>query len=147
MSKEQINPIDDDHITENPHSLEYPHHRGSIVVKPEDRGKQKGLALSAMEQQTDQQLLLIKEQMELLAAQAQKIQRRKEVSEFIYQAEIRFTPIIAHSYFLYQRDNGRHLLSMIAPNQWGRKGCEYEFVSKVTLLADRTWDVDEQYNV
>jgi hypothetical protein len=39
MPEEFQNPIDPDKITENPHSLEYPHHAGSALIKPEDKGK------------------------------------------------------------------------------------------------------------
>lgn len=139
------NPIDDDHITENPHNLEYPHHRGSQIVKKEDKGKIKGLAISAMEEQTDQQLKQIKEQMELLAEQAKKIQFRKQVSEQIYLAEMRFTPIISHTYYLYERDNGKCLLSLISKNAWGKNGCPYNYIATVKLLADHTWEILEGY--
>ena len=99
------NPIDADKITENPNNLMYPHHVGSAIVKPEDQGKLKGRALSAMEQQTDLQLSQIYEQMQLLADQAKKIQDRKDISEWIYGAEMRFEPLISHVYHLYQRDS------------------------------------------
>lgn len=135
------NPIDVDKITETPNTLVYPHHVGSAIVRPEDQGKLKGRALSAMEQQTDQQLSQIYEQMQLLADQAKKIQDRKEISEWIYGAEMRFEPLISHVYHLYQRDSGIYLLSMIAPNQWGRSSNHLEFVATVKLLADHTWDV------
>lgn len=138
------NPIDVDKITETPNTLVYPHHVGSAIVKPEDQGKLKGRALSAMEQQTDQQLSQIYEQMQLLADQAKKIQDRKEISEWIYGAEMRFEPLISHVYYLYQRDSGIYLLSMIAPNHWGRSGNHLEFVATVKLLADHTWDVLEK---
>lgn len=138
------NPIDDDNITENPHSIEYPHHRGSQIVKPEDQGRKKGLALNAMEHQTDIQLLQIKEQMELLAKQAQHIQDRKAISEQIYLAEMRFTPLINHVYHLYQRDEGATLLSLIGKDSWGRKGCPFQFIATVRLLADHTWDILEK---
>ena len=78
-----LNPIDDDHITENPSGLEYPHHRGSAIVKAEDKGKIKGRALAAMEQQTTRQMDQIQEQIELLAKQAKKLQSRVEISETI----------------------------------------------------------------
>jgi len=141
MSKE--NPIDKDKITDKPNTLIYPHHVGSPVIKPEDKGKLKGRALAAMEQQTDQQLDQIKEQMQLLAEQASKIQQRKEVSEQIYTADFRFEPLINHTYFLYRRESLKTLLSMVPPDQWGRKGCPYEFVASVKLLADHTWEVLE----
>ena len=140
-NKEFINPIDKDKITENPHSLEYAHHAGSALIKPEDQGKIKGRALSAMEHQTDMQLNQIYEQMQLLADQAKKLQDRKNISEFIYTAEMRFEPLINHTYHLYQKENGSYLLSLIAPEQWGRSGAAFAWVATVKLLADHTWDV------
>ncbi len=139
--KDFINPIDPDKITETPSTLLYPHHVGSAIVKPEDQGKLKGRALSAMDQQTDQQLSQIYEQMQLLAQQANKIQERKAISERIYMAEMRFEPLISHVYHLYTRDNSSYLLSMVAPEQWGRSGSKLTFVATVKLLADHTWEV------
>lgn len=143
MSEEEKkkNPIDPDKVAENPHSLEYGHTVGSAVIKPEDKGKIKGRALSAMEHQTDQQLGQIQEQIQLLADQAKKIQRRKNISERIYMAEIRFEPLINHTYHLYETDDYKHLLSMIAPDQWGRSKNSYTYIATVKLLADHTWEV------
>lgn len=145
MSKQNpeafINPIDIDKITENPHSLTYGHHVGSAIIKPEDQGKIKGRAVSAMDFQTDQQLGQIYEQMKLLAEQAKKIQERKIISERIYLAEMRFEPIINHTYHLYQRDNGVHLLSLVSPENWGRSKNKLEFIATVKLLADHTWEI------
>lgn len=143
-NKEFINPIDPDKITENPHSLEYAHHAGSALIKPEDQGKLKGRALEAMDHQTDMQLNQIYEQMQLLAEQAKKLNARKQVSEFIYQAEMRFEPFINHTYHLYQRDNKTYVLSLVGPNQWGRTKQKFEFIATVKLLADHTWDILEQ---
>jgi hypothetical protein len=138
------NPIDPDKTSEKPHSLSYPHHVGSAIVKPEDQGKIKGLAVSAMEHQTDMQLHQIYEQMQLLAEQAKKLNDRKKISEFIYNAEMRFEPIINHIYHLYQSENGKHLLSLIAPSQWGKSKNTYLFVATLRLLADHTWDILEK---
>lgn len=147
MSKDKSdfkNPIDPDKITENPHSLAYPHHAGSALVKPEDQGKIKSRALSAMDHQTDMQLGQIYEQMQLLAVQAKKLQDRKLISEKIYGAEMRFEPLINHTYHLYQKENQTYLLSLIAPNQWGRSKKSFEYVATVRLLADHTWDILEK---
>ncbi|MCE2713509.1 MAG: DUF2452 domain-containing protein [Flavobacteriia bacterium] len=141
MSEEFINPIDPDKITDNPHSLEYPHHAGSAIIRPEDQGKIKGRALSAMEHQTDMQLNQIYEQMQLLAEQAKKLQDRKNISEFIYLAEMRFEPLINHVYHLYRKEDNNYLLSLIAPDQWGRSRNSFEWIATVRLLADHTWDV------
>lgn len=136
------NPIDKDKVAENPHSLEYGHHVGSAVVKAENKGKIQGRAIAAMEHQTDQQLGQIYEQMQLLAEQAKKIQKRKEISEEIYQAEFRFEPIINHIYYLYHKDNGTPVLSIIGPNDWGRsRSNTYTYQATVKLLADHTWEI------
>ena len=144
MNEEFINPIDPDKITENPHSLEYPHHAGSALVKPEDQGKIMGRAMSAMEHQTDMQLNQIYEQMQLLAEQAKKLNDRKAISEFIYMAEMRFEPLINHIYHLYTKENGAYLLSLIGPNQWGRSKNTFNYVATVRLWADHTWDIIEK---
>lgn len=144
MSEKFENPIDPDKITETPHSLEYGHHAGSALVKPEDKGKLKGRALSAMEHQTDMQLSQIYEQMQLLADQAKKLSDRKAISEIIYDAEMRFQPLINHVYHLYQKEDGSYLLSLIAKDQWGRSKKTFEYLATVRLLADHTWDVIEK---
>ncbi|MEX1001831.1 MAG: DUF2452 domain-containing protein [Crocinitomicaceae bacterium] len=143
-NKNFVNPIDEDKITENPHSLEYGHHVGSAVIKTEDIGKQKGRSIAAMEHQTDQQLGQIYEQMKLLADQAKKINQRKEISERIYQAKFRFEPIINHIYHLYEEEDNTQVLSIIAPNQWGRSRTNtYTWIATVKLLADHTWQILE----
>ena len=144
MNEDFINPIDPDKVSENPGTLAYPHHAGSALVKPEDQGKIKGRALSAMEHQTDMQLGQIYEQMQLLAEQAKKLNDRKQISEFIYTAEMRFEPLINHQYHLYQKENGAYLLSLIGPNQWGRSKNNFTFCASVKLLADHTWDIIEK---
>jgi hypothetical protein len=147
MNNDFQNPIDPDKITENPHSLEYAHHAGSAIIKPEDQGKIKGNALNAMEHQTDMQLGQIYEQMQLLADQAKKLQQRKIISEKIYLAEMRFEPLINHVYHLYKKENSSFVLSLIAPNQWGRSKVNFEFVATVRLLADHTWDILEKSDI
>lgn len=127
--------------TENPGILPYAHHSGSAIIKPEDKGKITGRAVAAMHSQTDMQMAQIYDQMRLLAEQAKKIQSRIEVSERIYQASIAFEPLINHRYFLYQKADGSDFMSMIAPEEWGRKKDWATFVAEVKLLADHTWEI------
>lgn len=135
-----INPIDADKITETPHLLPYAHHRGSVMIEPIDRGKVKGRAMAAMYEQTDMHLDQIRRQIELLAQQATAIRDRMEISEQIYLAEMGFEPIIGKNYHLYLRKNGKHVLSLVAPQEWGKK-MPYEFVASVRLLSDHTWEI------
>lgn len=141
-NKDYINPIDEKKITQTPSTLPYAHTVGSAVIKPIDKGRVKGLAVEAMHEQTNMQLQQIRQQMELLAEQARKIQERVNISEAIYAAEIGFKPLINHVYHLYEREESGYVLSMIGPNEWGRKGCKLgQFVATVRLLADHTWDI------
>lgn len=135
-----VNPIDADKITENPNILPYAHHRGSAVIAPIDRDKVKGRAMAAMYEQTDLHLDQIRQQIELLARQAQAIKDRVQISEQIYHAEMGFEPVIGKTYHLYLRKSGKHVLSLVAPQEWGSKP-PYEFVATVKLLADHTWEV------
>ena len=82
----------------------------------------------------------IRQQIELLASQAKAIQNRVNISERIYLAEMNFGPIIGKTYHLYRRPNGKDVMSMISPNEWGAK-MPYDFVATIKLLADHTWDI------
>lgn len=137
-----FNPIDPEKVAENPHLLPYAHTVGGAVIKPVDRGRIKGQAVEAMYEQTDMQLGQIRKQIELLAEQAQAIQKRVTVSEKIYQAEINIRPLIGHVYHLYERSDGSHVLSMVGPGEWGTS-CPYSFEATVRMLPDHTWEVLE----
>lgn len=141
MNEEFINPIDAKKVAENPSTLSYAHHVGSAVVKPIDQGKVIGRAVAAMEHQTDIQLSLIREQVELLMRQADAIQQRKELARIIYSCEIRFKPEIHHTYHMYQREDGSYVLSMVGPCEWGHSKTPGKFVYSLKLLADHTWEI------
>lgn len=129
--------------TENPGIIEFPHTVGSALVRPEDKGKIKGRAVAAMRQQTDTQMKQIYEQVQVLVRQAHEIKSRVEVSERIYSAQMNFEPIIAHTYYLYEKEDGTDVLSMVSPDEWGRSFPFKSFIAKVTLLSDHTWDVEQ----
>ncbi|MDA9951031.1 DUF2452 domain-containing protein [Oligoflexaceae bacterium] len=122
-----------------PGLMEYAHSVGGFSVVPTSEGAIKGKALDAMHQQTQTQMNQIKEQMLLLARQANEIKKRVEVSHEIYQAKISFKPVIGHLYFLYDKPNGQKMLSLISPEEWGADS-KLTLVARVKLLADHTWD-------
>ncbi|MCI5056318.1 MAG: DUF2452 domain-containing protein [Flavobacteriales bacterium] len=142
--EEWENPIDKDKVTENPGTLTYGHTVGGAVIKPEDEGKLKSRALSAMQHQTNTQLNQIKQQIDLLAKQAKDIQDRVEISSWIYQAKVSFEPFINHIYHLYKRNDDEFVLTMIGPKEWGKSFPYKEFVASVRLLADHTWEIVEK---
>ncbi len=141
MSKRKFNPIDKDKIAENPGLLPYAHSVGGAIIKPIDKGKIKGVAMSSMYQQTEKQLIDIKEQVEYLLQKAQNVHDKIHISEKIYEADCGFKPLPGQIYFLYQKkEKEEYVLSMIGKNEWNNR-CPYEYMAEVQLLADHTWDV------
>ena len=99
--------------------------------------------MTAMYQQTDNQLSQIKEQVELLIRQAQEIHDRISISERIYKADCGFKPMVNKSYYVYEKNDESWILSMISPTEWGENG-PYLYIASCELLADHTWEVIEK---
>ncbi|SKA20574.1 DUF2452 domain-containing protein [Sediminibacterium ginsengisoli] len=112
---------------------------GGVAIRATKEGMIRHSALTAMEEQTEMQLLQIRQQIELLARQAQEIRKRKELSLMIYDAKLSFKPVIGQVYHLYEKKDGTHTLSMVAPSEWGAGGPFRQFIASVKLLADHTW--------
>lgn len=119
--------------------LPYASSVAGVAIRPTREGVIKHKALSAMEDQTNMQLDQIRQQIELLARQAQEIRKRKELSMMIYEAKLNFKPQIGHIYHLYEKKDGQHILSLVSPQEWGGAGPFRQFISSVRLLADHTW--------
>lgn len=140
------NPIDQDKTTEKPGLIPFAHHVGSAVIRPIDMGKVKSRALLAMEQQTHIQMKQIYEQIEKLAEQANRIKERIEISNRIYGCEMGFEPLIGHIYHLYEKENGKQILSMIGPKEWGKSFPYKSHLASVKMLGDHTWELQEAEN-
>ena len=135
----------EDMTTENPlGTIAFPHTVGAAMIKPDDKGRIKGRALSAMYEQTDMDMKQIYDQMQLLAKQAKIIQDRVSVSERIYQAAIGFEPLIGKTYYLYVKNDGSDVLTLVGPHEWGRIMPYASYIATVKLLADHTWDILEK---
>ncbi len=110
------------------------------VIKPTEEGVIRHKALTAMEEQTNMQLEQIRKQIELLALQAQEIQKRKDLSMVIYGAKLNFSPVIGQVYYLYEKKDDSHILSLVSPKEWGGGAGPFKsLVAAVKLLADHTW--------
>ena len=135
-----VNPIDKDKIAENANILPYATSVGGPAIKAIDKGRIKGNAMTAMYEQTERQMTQLKDQMETLITQAKNLQKRKEVSEQIYQATMNIRPVVGHVYHLYLKKDGISTISLIAPDEWGPK-IPYTFQATVQLLYDHTWEI------
>ena len=143
VPRESTQRIDPDKVAEAPGLMEYAHHVGSALIAPLDRGRSRGQAMEAMYEQTGAQLEQLRGQLQTLLQQAQSVHDRIALSESIYLADVGFEPIIHQDYYLYRRNEGGTVLSMLSPQDWGRR-CPYSYVATVRLLSDRTWEILER---
>ncbi|MBC7653859.1 MAG: DUF2452 domain-containing protein [Oligoflexus sp.] len=142
-----------DNSTTNPqHKSEYytgeakfspiPMSVSSPVIKLIDKNKVRANAVEAMHMQAHQQIGMLRKQAELIMQQVKEIEERLKISELIYKADMRFKPVMGQIYHLYEKEEkGTFLVSMIAPNEWGRSKTFNRFLSTIRLLSDSTWDV------
>ncbi len=124
-----------------PAFLEYAHNVGGFSIVPTNQGLIKSQAQTAMIEQTDEQLKIIFDQMQMLAKQVKDIKDRVSISEMIYQAEIPFVPVIGKIYYLYEKENQVRFLSIISPVEWGEKIKDKIYLAEVRLNADHTWKI------
>lgn len=116
----------------------------SIVVKNEDLHKPIAKGLVALEGQIEIGANNILEQYEILKKQALAIQEKKRISLKIYEAEMKFEPIILGTYHLYRWDSNQSFISMVGPNEWGRSmKRKIDYVAKIRLDYDHTWQILE----
>ncbi len=121
--------------------LPYSSSVSGALIRPTEEGVIRHKALTAMEEQTNMQLSQIRKQIELLALQAQEIQKRKELSMVIYGAKLNFQPVIGQIYYLYEKKDDSIMISLISPKEWGGGAGPFKrFIAKVQLLADHTWN-------
>jgi hypothetical protein len=97
--------------------------------------------VEAMTQHAHQQMDMLKKQAALIMEQVRSIEQRLAVSRQIYEAGLTFEPVIGNLYYFYLRKNGKHQLSMVAPEEWGGNMPFERCEAKVRLLADRTWEI------
>ena len=114
----------------------------SPVIKAIDKNKIRANAVEAIHMQAHQQIEMLRKQAELIMLQVKEIEERLKISELIYKAEMRFKPVLGQIYHLYEKqEKGEFLVSMIAPEEWGRSKSFSRYLSTVRLLSDSTWDV------
>ena len=131
---------------DNPGLLEYAHTSGGAPVVPTEQGVIKAKALQAMDEQTGSTMGILADFMQLAMKHAQSIHDRRVLSQEVYRAQIKFTPIIGKEYFLYRSPDGKAKLLMVSPDEWGGNiPGDMIPISKLQLLHDHTWEVKEKY--
>lgn len=113
---------------------------GSPVIRPEDKNAIRANAVEAMHYYANQEIGMLKKQADLIMQQVREIESRLQISEQIYQSDMRFTPVVNQVYHLYEKDD-HFVLSLIGPTEWGRSANSRKYVASVKLLGDHSWDV------
>lgn len=110
--------------------MPYPVSTLSPPIIPNDLTSFKTRGISEVERELQQKLTEIREQY-------LKTIDHFNWNKLVYEAEIRFEPIVGGTYHLYEMRNGR-ALSMISPDQWPHK-----HLATVRLNVDRQWLIVE----
>lgn len=77
----------------------------------------------------------LKSQFEQLREQYENMLKKYEDNQLVYSANFSFEPIVGETYHLYMGTDGRHFLSVIAPQE-----CQWEFIGSYRLSSDKLWE-------
>lgn len=136
-----IDPLKKDALYQGPDKFSpIPLSVSSPKINPIDKRLVKANAFETMQYQASQQILLLKKQADLLIEQAKLIEERLIISQRIYEADLNFEPVIGTVYHVYEK-KGKTVLSLIAPNEWGKKQAYENHVCSARLLADKSWEL------
>ncbi|GAK91126.1 hypothetical protein JCM19297_2571 [Nonlabens ulvanivorans] len=77
----------------------------------------------------------IKSKFEQLKAEYDSMVKKFEDNQLVYGAKFSFEPIVGEIYHLYIGKDGRHFLSVIAPQE-----CNWDFVGTYRLSSEKLWE-------
>ncbi|GAL76197.1 hypothetical protein JCM19275_603 [Nonlabens ulvanivorans] len=77
----------------------------------------------------------IKSKFEQLKAEYDAMVKKFEDNQLVYGAKFSFEPIVGEIYHLYLGKDGRHFLSVIAPQE-----CNWDFVGTYRLSSEKLWE-------
>jgi hypothetical protein len=66
--------------------------------------------------------------------QVTKFNELYELNEFVFKIDMRFEPLVGEVYHVYQNDNSKNFLSMIAPHE-----CNFLYICSIILNTDGQW--------
>ena len=122
-----------DNVAPNPHSLPYASNLGAPVIKPDHSlGGWKVGAVHRANKHYDERFNKIKNEL-------QKLYSEFEWNEIIFNAEVRFKPVIGKEYHLYQKENGSFYLTLFAPYE--KIGGDVGYQGKFRLNYDNRWEL------
>lgn len=122
-----------DNYVPNARSLPYASDLGAPVIKPDHSlGGWKIGAVHTANKHYEERFNKLKKEFEDLAEDY-------KWNEIIFNAEIRFKPVIGKEYYLYQKKNGKFYLTLFSPLE---KASRYEgYQGKFRLNYDNRWEI------
>ena len=121
-----------DNIAPNPHSLPYASNIGAPVIRPDHSlGGWKLGAVHTANKHYEERFNKLKKEFEELAEDY-------KWNEIIFNAEMRFKPVIGKEYYLYRKQNNKFYLTLFSPSEKvsGDEGYEGKF----RLNYDNRWE-------
>lgn len=121
-----------DNVTPNPHSLPYASNLGAPVIKPDHSlGGWKIGAVHRANKHYDERFNELKKELE-------ELYNEYKWNEIIFNAEMRFKPVIGNVYHLYQKNDKKFFMSLFAPNEcsWGES-----HMGSFRLNYDNRWEL------
>ncbi|WGK64523.1 DUF2452 domain-containing protein [Croceiramulus getboli] len=112
----------------NAHLLPYASNVGAPAIKTTDLTHWKNHKINKVNHQLENRF-------ELLKQEYLQLRQDFEDNEMVYSAQFNFEPVMGKSYFLYEKENGSHFLSLIAPEE-----CNFSFKGEFTLTLDGLWE-------
>jgi hypothetical protein len=141
FTTDEIDPLKKDALYQGPDKFSpIPLSVSSPKIQPIDKRLVKANAFETMQYQANQQIMMLKKQADLLIEQARMIEERLQVSQRIYEADLNFEPVIGTLYHVYEKGD-KTVLSLVAPDEWGRKMPFSRHVCSARLLADKSWEL------
>jgi len=77
----------------------------------------------------------VKAQYAELKKNYERMLKEIEYNQLIFDAKFSFEPIVGEVYHLYEKEDGSHFLSIIAPDQ-----CRFLFIGSFYLNAEMMWE-------
>ena len=69
-----------------------------------------------------------------LQKQYNELKELYELNEFVFKIDMRVEPLVGEVYHVYQNDNSKNFLSMIAPHE-----CNFLYICSIILNTDGQW--------
>jgi len=121
-----------DNVAPNPHSLPYASNIGAPVIRPDHSlGGWKVGAVHSANKHYEERFNKLKKELEELAEDY-------KWNEIIFNAEMRFKPVIGKEYYLYKKDNHKFYLTLFAPHE--KIGGDEGYQGKFRLNYDNRWE-------